>query len=73
MIWFHDGSALEGNDFIPLKTAHPPYDAHEYSSWDWAGIDIRKESQGKEKASDSIQARVIQNPDERRLRHDYRR
>ena len=24
MIWFFDGSALEGNDFIPLKTTHPP-------------------------------------------------
>jgi hypothetical protein len=60
MIWFHDGSALEGNDFIPLKTTHPPYDAARIDAWDWAGIDIRKESQGEEKAADSIQARVIQ-------------
>ena len=60
MFWFHDGSALEGNDFIPLKTASPPYDAAKIRAWDWAGIDMRKESQGNEKAVDSIQARVIQ-------------
>jgi superfamily II DNA or RNA helicase len=59
MIWFHDGSALEGNDFIPLKTTHPPYDATRILDWNWAGIDIRKESQGQEKAIDSIQSRVI--------------
>lgn len=27
VIWFSDGSALEGNDFIPLETTHPAYDA----------------------------------------------
>jgi superfamily II DNA or RNA helicase len=59
MIWFHDGSALEGNDFIPLKTPHPHYDAARILEWAWTGIDIRKESQGEEKAADSIQARVI--------------
>jgi hypothetical protein len=59
MIWFSDGSALEGNDFIPLKTTHPPYDAAKIAGWDWAGINIRKESQGEQKAADSIQARVI--------------
>ena len=59
MIWFSDGSALEGNDFIPLKTTHPPYDAAKILAWDWAGINIRKESQGEQKEADSIQARVI--------------
>ena len=59
MIWFSDGSALEGNDFIPLKTTHPPYDAEKIVAWDWAGINIRKESQGEQKEADSIQARVI--------------
>jgi superfamily II DNA or RNA helicase len=60
MIWFHDGSALEGNDFIPLKTAHPPYEPARILEWDWTGIDLKKESQGEEKAADSIQAKVIQ-------------
>ena len=59
MIWFSDGSALEGNDFIPLKTTHPPYDAAKILAWDWAGVDIRKESQGQQKEADSIQAKVI--------------
>ena len=59
MIWFHDGCALEGNDFIPLKTTHPPYDAARIHAWDWAGINIKKESLGEEKEIDSIQARVI--------------
>ena len=59
MIWFSDGSALEGNDFIPLKTTHPPYDAAKILAWDWAGVDIKKESQGQQKEPDSIQARVV--------------
>jgi superfamily II DNA or RNA helicase len=59
MIWFSDGSALEGNDFIPLKTTHPPYDAAKIAAWDWTGINIKKESQGEQKEADSIQARVI--------------
>ena len=59
MIWFSDGSALEGNDFIPLKTTHPPYDAAKIVARDWAGINIRKESQGEQKEADSIQARII--------------
>jgi len=59
MIWFSDGSALEGNDFIPLKTTHPPYDPAKILAWDWTGVDITKESQGERKESDSIQARVI--------------
>jgi len=59
MIWFSDGSALEGNDFIPLKSAQPPYDAARILAWDWVGVDIRKESQGGQKDPDSIQARVI--------------
>ena len=59
MIWFSDGSALEGNNFIPLKTTHPPYGAEKIVAWDWAGINIRKESQGEQKEADSIQARVI--------------
>jgi len=59
MIWFSDGSALEGNDFIPLKVAHPPYDAAKILAWDWTDVNIRKESQGEQKEADSIQAKVI--------------
>ena len=73
MIWFSDGSALEGNDFIPLKSVHPPYDAAKILVWDWAGVDIRKESQGEQKEADSIHAKVIRTLMIWRLRHDHRR
>jgi hypothetical protein len=36
MIWFPDGSALEGNDFIPLEATHPPYDPTKILAWDWS-------------------------------------
>lgn len=66
-IWFSDGSSLEGNQYVELKSTHPPYDTSKIQAWDWSDVDIRKESQGIQKESDSIQARVI-----RELRsHDY--
>jgi hypothetical protein len=60
MIWFSDGSALEGNQYVELKGAYPPYDTSKIQAWDWVGVNIRKESQGTRKEADSIQARVIQ-------------
>jgi superfamily II DNA or RNA helicase len=59
VIWFADGSALEGNQYVELKTKYPPYDTAKIQAWDWTGVDIRKESQGERKEPDSIQARVI--------------
>jgi superfamily II DNA or RNA helicase len=59
IIWFVDGASLEGNEHVPLKMHQPPYDAEKITVWDWTGTDIRKESQGPEKAADSVQARVI--------------
>ncbi len=59
-IWFADGSSLEGNQYIELRTTRPPYDVAKIQAWDWSGINIRKESQGDRKDADSIQARVIQ-------------
>ncbi|MDR2043655.1 MAG: DEAD/DEAH box helicase family protein [Clostridium sp.] len=59
-IWFVDGSSLEGNLLVKLKTATPatfPSDC--ITAWDWTGVDIRKESQGKRKEADSIQYRLI--------------
>jgi superfamily II DNA or RNA helicase len=60
VFWFSDGSQLEGNQYVELKSTHPAYDAAKIEAWDWTGIDIRKESQGALKDSNSIQARVIQ-------------
>jgi superfamily II DNA or RNA helicase len=59
VIWFADGSALEGNQYVELKNMKPPYDAAKIQAWDWTGTDIQKESQGTEKRADSVQARVI--------------
>ena len=58
-IWFADGSSLEGNQYVELKILHPPYRAETIQVWDWTGVNLRKESQGRGKDETSIQARVI--------------
>ena len=58
-IWFADGSSLEGNRYVELRNTPPAYDATKIQTLDWAGVDLRKESQGKEKDPTSIQARMI--------------
>jgi superfamily II DNA or RNA helicase len=59
VIWFSDGSSLEGNQYVALKGEKPPYDVSKIKTLDWSGIDIKKESQGTTKEQDTIQARVI--------------
>lgn len=59
VIWFADGSALEGNQYVELKNVKPPYNAAKIQAWDWTGTDIQKESQGTGKRADSVEARVI--------------
>lgn len=59
VIWFVNGASLEGNEYVPLKGEQQPYDREKIVVWDWSGTDIRKESQGPEKAVDTVQARVI--------------
>ena len=58
-VWFSDGASLDGNEYTPLKSDLPPYDAARIEAWDWAGINLRKESRGDTKDPDSIQAAVI--------------
>lgn len=59
-VWFADGASLDGNEHTPLKVSLPPYSLEKLiSDWDWAAVNPRKESQGEEKAQDSIQAAVI--------------
>ena len=60
IVWFVDGSSLEGSTFTPLKAKYEPYDTEKISVWNWDGIDLRKEAQGVAKANDSIQYRVIE-------------
>ena len=58
--WFVDGSFIEGNLIVALKKKPSVLFSHQHIiTWDWKGIDIKKESQGKEKSNDSIQYNVI--------------
>jgi len=59
-IWFADGSALEGNTYTELNSNPIAFPDSKIDIWDWAGINIRKESQGVTKDIDSIQFRVIE-------------
>jgi superfamily II DNA or RNA helicase len=67
VVWFADGSSLEGNQYIELRAIHPPFDRTRITVWDWSGIDIRKESQGEERRADTVQAKTIREL----LRGDY--
>ncbi len=61
IIRFHDGSFLIYDNLFTPPTAQPLlYDRNQIEAWDWTGVDLRKESQGKEKRPDSIQRRVIE-------------
>jgi superfamily II DNA or RNA helicase len=59
IIWFRDGSFLEGNQHVPLKVTYPPYDIEKIEAWDWSDTLITNEAQGIAKDATSIQARVI--------------
>jgi superfamily II DNA or RNA helicase len=59
VIWFADGSALEGNQYIVLRSPQPLFNAARAVVWDWTGVDITSESQGEQKQQNTIQARVI--------------
>lgn len=59
-IWFVDGSSLSGNEYTELTRHLDPYPESKIVRWDWTGTTIKKESQGVEKAPESIQYRVIQ-------------
>lgn len=59
-VWFADGSVLEGNEHTPLKQLADPFPREKViDDWDWAGINIRKESQGPSRDKKSVQAAVI--------------
>ena len=59
MIWFVDGSSLEGNNYTELRKNFEPYPKEKIQTWNWGKVDIKKETQGIMKAADSIQYRVI--------------
>ncbi|MEM1336128.1 MAG: DEAD/DEAH box helicase family protein [Bacteroidota bacterium] len=61
VIWFADGSALQGNEYVELKQIIKPYPNDRLISWNWNDVDISKEAQRiNPLRTDSIQYRVIQ-------------
>jgi superfamily II DNA or RNA helicase len=60
VIWFVDGSSLEGNQYIALREDLEPYDRMKIQVWDWSATDLRSESQGENKNPASIQRKVIE-------------
>lgn len=59
-IWFADGSSLRGNELVELRHLPPPFPQSRVEVWNWTGVDIRRESQGPTRKSDTIQFRVIE-------------
>lgn len=58
--WFADGSSLTGFEHVELRKKPEPFPRDRIEAWDWAGTDIRSESQGIGRAPDTVQYRVIQ-------------
>lgn len=59
MISYIDGSVLANNYLAKTAPYDNLYDSHKIEVVDWTGIDLTKESQGKNRDSNSIQYRVI--------------
>lgn len=61
VVWFADGSSLEGCEFTQLPTDDlPPYDPEQLQALDWSDVNIRAESQGEERRAGTIQHRIIE-------------
>ena len=60
-IWFADGSALTGNEYVQLKQIINVYPKNNILVWNWQGVSLAKESQHvNPKITDSIQYKVIE-------------
>jgi hypothetical protein len=60
IIWFVDGSSLEGHLHTELRADDSLFEVDKIEPRDWTGVDLRIESQGEHKTSNSIQFHVIQ-------------
>jgi hypothetical protein len=62
IIHFSNGDFLVFNELfeLPRDAQRRSFDANKIATWDWRGVDIRKESQGEQKDPSSIQRRVIE-------------
>jgi len=59
--YFADGDSLVADELFALPDTEVPYFSDEhFEVWDWTGVDIRVESLGLERRSDSVQARTIE-------------
>lgn len=59
-IYFADGNMLLASELLKLPDDHAPaYDPEKLVVKNWAGVDLKKESQGRAKDPTSIQRRVI--------------
>lgn len=60
-IWFADGSALTGNEYVQLKQIINVYPKDNIIAWNWQGVSLEKESQHvSPKITNSIQYKVIE-------------
>ncbi|RZK87588.1 MAG: hypothetical protein EOO62_38990 [Hymenobacter sp.] len=59
MLYFHDRSIIQHNLLARITQNAHPYPASQIEPWDWAGIDIKKESQGPQRSQNTVQFRVI--------------
>ena len=60
VVWFADGSSLEGNTYTELNSEPIAFADSKIEAWNWSGTNIRRESQGVTKDQESIQYKVIQ-------------
>lgn len=59
-IWFSDGSRLDGNVLIQLRSDSTLYSRDRLIALDWSNVDLTQESQREERRADSIQYRMIE-------------
>lgn len=61
VVWFADGSSLEGCEYVELpSTTLPAFPSERLTAIDWTGVNIRKESQGLNRESGTVQYRLIE-------------
>jgi superfamily II DNA or RNA helicase len=59
-IWFADGSRLDGNVLIQLRTDTALYSRDRLVTLDWTNTDLTQESQREERRSQTVQFRMIE-------------
>ena len=57
--FFENDTFIEHDLLLHVERQIAPFDVQRIEAWDWSGINLKKESQGLQKAPDSIQRKVI--------------